>query len=353
MSKDNSSSNYSLINIDTAWVSKLIDVISSGVGALSANFVAKQITKGKKYEIEEIAKSIAEANKLPVKANYKNGNLTVQPKDDSIDPVDFPEYRAAEFMVRKESLKLASVEKASLFTAEELKKKSESGEKISDKDVDERWISKFFDEVGNIREEKALKYWSKLLAGEIQSPGSFSIRTLNLLGNINTEEAELIYYALNHTFLVSLPKIPNLKFRNNFGFIFYENQPETYENEVLPHYKAELLSSLGILASSSSTVMLLEKEEDEKMFYYGNYGFKVSRADSQKPQDIRSGKVKLLTHLGLELLELQEFETNKEYIFSVGSKISKKNLDVTILKDSFIKNEQIYFDKVVREIPHN
>jgi len=350
MSRDKPSFNVSLINIDMEWASKLIEVISKGVGSLSAQFVANQITKAKKYEIKEIAQAIAEANNLPVKASYDDGNINILPKDDSINPSLHPEFRAAEFMIRRESQRLASVEKASLYAAEELKKFSKEGGKISKEKINDSWVAKYFDEVGNLREEKALKYWGKLLAGEIKQPGSYSTRTLNLLGNTTKEEAELIRHALNHVILVSNPKIENYKYRDNFGFIYFKIKPEGYKKPVLTHYNSEILSSIGIIGASDSSVMLLKNGKREHLFYCGDYALRISRNKSDNlDKKIRSGKVRLLTTIGLELLGLHQSKVNENYLISIASQESRKNLNSSLYQGIYFEKKRIKFKKTIKE----
>ena len=53
------------------------------------------------------------------------------------------------------------------------------------------WHTRFYEDSGNISDEKLQDIWAKVLAGEIDHPGSCSLRTLDCLRNISKEEAEL------------------------------------------------------------------------------------------------------------------------------------------------------------------
>ena len=62
---------------------------------------------------------------------------------------------------------------------------------VDDKTVDEDWIAHFFEDCKNVSNEQMQILWGRLLAGEITKPGSFSIRTLDFIKSMSTEEAEL------------------------------------------------------------------------------------------------------------------------------------------------------------------
>lgn len=62
---------------------------------------------------------------------------------------------------------------------------------VNDIPVDSDWISNFFDAVANVSTEQMQILWGKLLAGEVQRPGSFSLRTLNVLKNLTQNEASI------------------------------------------------------------------------------------------------------------------------------------------------------------------
>ncbi|MFN6972346.1 MAG: DUF2806 domain-containing protein, partial [Rheinheimera sp.] len=54
-------------------------------------------------------------------------------------------------------------------------------EQITAQDVDPDWFQFYCELVQNISTHSMQKLWAKILAGEISSPGSFSLKTLNLL----------------------------------------------------------------------------------------------------------------------------------------------------------------------------
>lgn len=101
----------------------------------------------------------------------------------------------------------AELEEAALRAAERIKKRelrrqiniesvvSEAldllPDKVTDEALDEDWIAQFFNHCQDVSGKELQSLWSKLLAGEVAAPGSYSLRTLNLVKMLNKSDAEL------------------------------------------------------------------------------------------------------------------------------------------------------------------
>lgn len=53
------------------------------------------------------------------------------------------------------------------------------------------WFMRFFDTAGNVSSEKMQRLWAKILSNEIENVGSFSLRAIETLKNMNQHEASL------------------------------------------------------------------------------------------------------------------------------------------------------------------
>jgi len=56
--------------------------------------------------------------------------------------------------------------------------------------MDDDWIANFFGKCRNFSNEEMQGLWARVLAGEANSPGSFSNRAVNFLAGLNKEDAE-------------------------------------------------------------------------------------------------------------------------------------------------------------------
>jgi len=57
--------------------------------------------------------------------------------------------------------------------------------------MDDDWVTNFFDKARIISDEEMQSLWARILAGEANAPGSYSRRTVNLLGDLDKFDAEL------------------------------------------------------------------------------------------------------------------------------------------------------------------
>ena len=62
---------------------------------------------------------------------------------------------------------------------------------VQDHEVDHDWTARFFNDVQDVSSEEMQKLWGKVLAGEVERPGSHPIRTLTVLKNLDKTVATL------------------------------------------------------------------------------------------------------------------------------------------------------------------
>ena len=72
-------------------------------------------------------------------------------------------------------------------------------EQVSSQDVDPDWFQQFCDLIINISNVSMQQLWAKILAGEIASPGRFSLKTLHMLQRMSFKEAQALQCAANVT----------------------------------------------------------------------------------------------------------------------------------------------------------
>ena len=69
---------------------------------------------------------------------------------------------------------------------------SMSAADVSDKEVHPDWVAKWRDGAQDVSDEDVQRLWARTLAGEVASPGRYSLRTLDFLRSVSKAEAELI-----------------------------------------------------------------------------------------------------------------------------------------------------------------
>jgi Protein of unknown function (DUF2806) len=165
---------------------RLVEVIAEGVGSVSRPYLIKRNADAKAYEIRVISQAMAESSILLSGTEYEDGKIKIlPPSQGSVEQLSLPN-RAENRQAYQELRKQQNIESICANSAQELI----DGSKVSEDKPESDWINRFFEIAENISTEDLQYLWGKILAGEIQKPGSFSLRTLETLRNMSRQEAE-------------------------------------------------------------------------------------------------------------------------------------------------------------------
>ena len=214
-------------------------------------------------------------------------------------------------------------------------------ENVSDNDVDDDWITRFFNIVKDISNEQMQYIWGKILANEIISPKSFSLKTLDVLRNISTEDAE--------------------KFQKIFPLIMHygENYFISSENDILLKYGTSFSDILYLdaceLMNSSGTLSLNFQVAQNKSEFILNDEV-VIKISGYKNESVHVKiSIHTLTKAGKEMYIALSNSSNNEYVCEFAQNIfkeNKKNVKTSVHELSFQKeiankDEIIYSQKPI------
>lgn len=164
----------------SAPATKLIEVVSRGIGRAYDPRYKKRMADASAYELDVLADAVRRNSDLPILIDRDGVQL------DSRSIQELAERTKARLFsqeMRKQQNIEAIVDKA----YEELK----GDTVVSDEPVDDDWIVRFFNSVEDVSSEIVQNVWSRVLAGEIKRPSTFSLRTLETLKNLSQYEVEL------------------------------------------------------------------------------------------------------------------------------------------------------------------
>ena len=85
----------------------------------------------------------------------------------------------------QEEKRQRNIESVVRQAAEELEDKV-----VPDEEPNHDWTARFFNEVQGVSSDEMRALWAKILAGQVERPGSSSIRTLSILRNMTRTDAE-------------------------------------------------------------------------------------------------------------------------------------------------------------------
>ncbi len=165
-------------------IDKLLDVVASGIGSVAGTLMAPWKAR-KEGEARVIAaKSDAEVLRIRTEAHQQARNRLVldAPKTGLIDLSNSVSERIA----YQEAKRIANIKSVVGKAALDLEDKE-----VPDAEPDHDWAARFFGNVQDISSENMQTLWSRVLSGEVERPGSTSIRTLSLLRDLDRATAEL------------------------------------------------------------------------------------------------------------------------------------------------------------------
>ena len=176
------------VNLKVPALEKLMDYAASGIGAVAGSMLgpwrARQAATVRRIEAEaesDSLKLIADARtKAPSQSlvesdNAEMGILEIGPDGGITQRIEFQE--------KKRQANIASVVRDAA---------ADLGDKeVPEHEPDPDWTARFFDGVQDVSSEEMQKIWAKILAGEVETPGRTSLRTLSVLRNMSRDDARM------------------------------------------------------------------------------------------------------------------------------------------------------------------
>lgn len=187
----------------------LIEKISDAIGGYC-----------KPYQIRRVANAEADAMKIEAAAQIEVTEL---------------QQRALRRFISEEEKKQQNIESIIDKTLPNLKDDSKPEKVESD------WISNFFDKCRIVSDEEMQNLWAKVLAGEANSPGKYSTRTVNLLASIDKYDATLFKSLCGFVWQINFEPIP----------LIYEPNEPIYTKHNISFQSLSHLDEIGLITFNS------------------------------------------------------------------------------------------------------
>ncbi len=248
----------SLIKIDdlTKPATVLIEKISEAVGGIF-----------KPFQLIRVAKAEAEADQIRAESQIQVTEI---------------HRRAMRRFLEEEGKKQSNIEDITKKALPLLKENAEP------KNVESDWITNFFDKCRIVSNEDMQKLWSRVLAGEANKPGTFSKRTVNLLGDIDKGDAEVFMRLCGFGWMIG-----------NVVPLVFDVQAEIYNLHGLNFGTLSDLEALGFVQFNDiAGFKRMKLPKKFTVFYYGTQ--MELTFPKEADNELVLGKV-LLTRAGQEL----------------------------------------------------
>jgi hypothetical protein len=273
---------------------KLIEVTAEGIGAVIHPLLVKRNTDAKAYEIRTIAQAIVDSQKLLGAVKYEEGGIVVEsaPSQELLpSPESDIENRILMRVAYQQAKKQSNIESVVQYAADDLKSEKEVAQEMPDSD----WVTRFFNISEDVSSDQMQILWGKILAGEIKKPGSYSLRTLDVLKNITQQEAELFVRVCKIAFycsgIVFIPKLEGeIYLKEKFGLSFADFL---------------FLQEIGLLAPGENLGFTVETAEEntQAIFLTGTSCVVVYRPKGTPRQNIDAI---FFTEIGKQLYQVIE-----------------------------------------------
>ena len=163
----------------SAPLAKLVETCSVGIGQLALPWQIKRTAKADAEAMRIISRAM---NDVEGDLEYKTQNFTITMRNNTSGVV------ATKQVMDQATIRQGNITDVVKRATDIL----ETKENVSSDPVDKDWAVRFFSIVQDISNDELKTLWAKVLAGEIERPSSFSLRTLELLRNITSKEARII-----------------------------------------------------------------------------------------------------------------------------------------------------------------
>lgn len=173
---------------------KLADYAASGIGSVAGPMLASWKARREANAKLIAAKGEAEAQRIlaegqattmQIIANAQANARSMLVSPDSIiqGQLEFGEAITQRIQFQEEK-RQSNIWQVLTKAALELE-----GKEVADHEPDHDWTARFFNDVQDVSSEEMQQLWGKILAGEVERPGSTSLRTLSILKNLDQPTA--------------------------------------------------------------------------------------------------------------------------------------------------------------------
>jgi hypothetical protein len=166
-------------------------------------------------------------------------------------------------------------------------------------DVDDDWITNFFEKARSISDDDMQELWARILAGEANSPGSFSRRTVNCLSDCDKQDAELFVKLCGFVWNIGEERVP----------LIFDTREPIYASRNIDFSTLTHLNSAGLLKFEGFGDFQIEKAPQfYDVHYFGEpLRLTLGTANPNEARSLIVGKV-MFTAVGHELAGICDAE---------------------------------------------
>lgn len=296
---------------------KLIEAVTGAIGKAYEPRYIRKMADAKAYEIKTISDELRNNADLPIVYD-SSGEISVD-----ISDYEALAKRAGRRIAYQEVAKQENIEKIVDVAYDSLK----DVHKAADGAISREWMHRFIDAAGDISTEDLQIIWSKVLAGEVLEPTSFSLRTLECLRNLDVRDAKLFEFICKFVVFNEL--------------IIFDR--EFFKRHGIQYSYILHMDECGLLNSDGTITLNVEvPEKPELILDFGEY---VLMAKSDKERRFFVPQFPL-TAAGRELSKIVDCKMDFELIKELCRTVKKNNdkIDFSLHKVDYREGKSFHYD---------
>jgi hypothetical protein len=185
---------------------------------------------------------------------------------------------------------------------------------VSEEPVSDDWIAQFLDHCQDVSDPQMQSLWSRILAGEVTSPGSFSPRTLQVVKTLRPQDAhqftsycQFLWYVRDRS--IGFFIVPNISQRM-WAPQTKDNIWRAYEANGVDGIVRVHLQSLNLIHMGAGGELSLSPHNGSVWLRYHDKTHFLRHNDSERQLVIEAD---LLTDIGRELAPISGAKPNVEF----------------------------------------
>ena len=303
-------------------IEKLIDYGASGVGAIAGPLLApwKASRAGKaRLEFARIdaevrlieAQSEATTSEIIAKARMEAQQYLLPSDAEVSGTVAITREDIAQSFEFQGKKRLTNARAVLEGAADELGDKE-----VDDHEPDPDWTARFFDCVQDVSSEDMQNIWAKILAGEVESPGRTSLRTLDTLRNMTKRDAEMFRDICD--FVISNE------------FVFYDDSVKSIEalnySRLLPLQDCGLINLGPFLMNR-----MIWDNSGQIILVHAGHTLMIAKNTNAGEEILQIPEI-VLTTVGKELLQFAQCALQIEYLQAFSAFLKPHNCQLFLLE---------------------
>jgi hypothetical protein len=188
--------------------------------------------------------------------------------------------------------------------------------------VDVDWLQRFINKAQDISSDDLQDVWARILAGEYNSPKSISLKTMDILSNLTTEEANIFQ------------KLSSLHFYHGIVLICGTDSQRLLKYGIA-YYDLLSLESSGLILHPYSTEINFYKKDESKNNQNNieriNYGSRQYTITATKPKyDLKFSTI-AFSRAGEEIYKISNVTENDVYFEDFVKECEARGIIVTLV----------------------